>query len=200
MKHGATAFVDDSYPTHLLISFKNNVFFGIHLPDLVRRCRAGRLDLGPSAGGCRREVGPSEPSSQRPRRGDCPRWVGSEELGPNEFGPPSGVFAAESEGGVHGLGGRELVPRVCVTGRHTRDAIAAEPLEQPIDGRTREIKPRGDLRGIAPLLPEPKHDLTDWNGDGPWHDGTSPTRTKTRNTSPYYTILMATLYQTRCPE
>ena len=200
MKHGTAAFVDDSYPTHLLFIFKHDMFFCIHLPDLVRRCRAGRLSLGPSAGGCRREVGPGKPSSQRASRGDCPRWVGSEELGPNEFGSPSRVFAPEIKGCVHGLGGRGLVLRVRVTGRHTRDAIAAEPLEQPIDGRTRQVKPRGDLRGIVPLLPKPKHDLTDWDRDRAWHDATSPTRTKTRNTSPYYTILMATLYQTRCPD
>ena len=89
------------------------------------------------------------------------------------WGLPSRVFAAEREGGVHGFGERVLIRRVCVSGGHTRDAVAAEPLEQPIDGRARDIKPHGDLRGIVSLLPEPKHDLTDRNGDGARHDRTS---------------------------
>jgi hypothetical protein len=169
VEHRATALVNHPKPAHLLLIMKHNMFFCIDLPDLMGHGRAPRLDSRPSAGRRRREVGPREPSAQRPRRGDWPRRVGFEELHSDELRSPGGVLAAQRDSGLHTVGGRRLVPRAAVPRRQGGVAVAAEALEQAIDGRARDPEPLGDLRGVPSLLPEPEHDLTDRDGDGAWH-------------------------------
>ena len=51
--------------------------------------------------------------------------------------------------------------------------LQPESLEQAIDRRARDPEPLGELRGVPSLLPEPKHDLTDWDWDGARHSRTS---------------------------
>jgi hypothetical protein len=157
----------------MLIIMKYDMFFCIHLPDLVGRGRALRVDPRPPARRRRREVGPREPPAQRPRRGNQPCRVGFEELHSDELRPPGGVVAAEVDGGLHIVGRHDLVARAAVPRRHARGTVAPESLEQAIDRRAGNPEPLGDLTGIPSLLPEPEDDLTDRDWDGARHGRTS---------------------------
>jgi hypothetical protein len=173
VEHRAAAFVDQTKPAHMIIMFNSYMFFGIHLPGLVGRGGALGFDSRPPARWRRGEVGPRQPPAQRPRRGNRSRRVGFEELHSDELCPPGGVLTAEVDGGPHTSGRCEVVPRPVIPRRHPRDAVEPESLEQAIDRRARDPEPLGELRGVPSLLPEPKHDLTDWDWDRARHSRTS---------------------------
>jgi len=113
------------------------MFFRIHLPGVVGGGRTPRLGLRPSPGRRRGQAGPREPAPKRARRGDQSQTVPLGEFHADEFGPPRGVIAAEVDRGPDDLGGRGLIGWANISRRDARGTLATEPLEQPIDGRSR---------------------------------------------------------------
>jgi len=199
VKHRAAAFVDESKPADLFSVFEFDMFFRIHLPDLVRRDRSVCFDLGSSACLRRGEFGPREPSTQRPRRGD--RFVGGrfQELNPDELGAPGGMFAAEVDRLLHAVGKGEDVGRSTISGGDACSAVAVEPLKQAIDGRASKSKPVGDLTRLIPFSPEPEHQLADRDGDGARHVWTSRSSDQEKE-SPHDLVRIRQLYQTPWPD
>jgi hypothetical protein len=118
--------------------FQFYMFFRIHLPGVVGGGRTYRLGFRPSPGWRRGQAGPRKPAPKRARRGERLHTVPLGEFHADEFGPPCGVIAAEVDRGFDGLGGRGLIGWADKSRRDTRDTIATEPLEQPIDARSRD--------------------------------------------------------------
>jgi hypothetical protein len=114
------------------------MFFRIHLPGVVGGGRTHRLNFRPSPGWRRGQAGPRKPAPKRARRGERLPTVPLDEFHTDEFGPPRGVIATEVDRGFDGLGRRGLIGWADIARRDTRDAIATEPLEQSIDGRSRD--------------------------------------------------------------
>lgn len=146
------------------------MFLCIHLPGLVGQFRSGHVDARPAPARGRVQVVLHEPPLQRARRGDDLFRHAQEQLQADHAAPPGRVLAAHPQGGLDCVRGLSRGVGGAMVGRHEAfGAGAAEPPEEPSDGRACEPERRGDLMGLTALLPELEHGLTDRNGDGAWH-------------------------------
>jgi hypothetical protein len=80
------------------------------------------------------------------------------------------MFAAQSQGRPDRFGELGLVGRSeRVIGCDARDAVLTKSPDEATNRRARQPQQRGDLTGLAALLPEPEHGLADRSRDGTWH-------------------------------
>jgi hypothetical protein len=119
----------------------SDMFFCIHLPDLVRGGRPGQVGPRWSPRWSGGQVGSHEPALERSLRGDGPSRRLQEELHPDQAGAPGGVLSAEPHSSLHHLGGRGLGDReVPVIRWDAVDAVATKPLEETANGGARQIQ------------------------------------------------------------
>jgi hypothetical protein len=147
------------------------MLFCVHLPGIVGRGRSPRTHPRPPPRRRRGQVATHEPALKGAFRGNRTIRDLLEQMDSDQSGPPGGVLAAQGEGGLHDVGGRDRCGR-SIRSRKARDAVAANPLEQPIDRRDGELERLGDPKDRIPPLPKPEGHLADRLRDGTWHHWT----------------------------
>jgi hypothetical protein len=150
------------------------MFFCVHLPGLVGPGRAGQVDPRPPPRLRRCEAGGREGALECPLRGDGPPRRRLEQMDPDQAGPPGGMLASQSQGGLGQLGGGfRGGGGAAIVGSDRLGTATAEPAEEAANRRGRQPERRGDLAGPLTLLVESEDGLADRCRDGTWHGRTS---------------------------
>jgi hypothetical protein len=140
----------------------------------VGQGRAGQVDPRPTPRLRRRQAGPREAPLEGPLRGGGPPLRRLEQMDPDQAGPPGGMLASQSQGGLGHLGGGIRAARgALIVGRDRLGSATAEPAEEAANRRARQPERCGDLAGPLTLLAESEDGLADRYRDRTWHGRTS---------------------------
>jgi hypothetical protein len=168
----ATALIGHPQPTGLTLH-QGQMLAGVHLPDVVRRLGADVNAPRGATGRGRTQASPVGPALQGAGGGDLVPHAA--ELDAEEFGPPSGVLAAEVQGRVvDGLPLRRPCRRLGAVGGGDRGLIArTEAGDEGPDGTHGEAELDGDAGRGLPIAPSVAKREADGEGDRARH-GSAP--------------------------
>jgi hypothetical protein len=140
----------------------------------VRPGRAGQVDPRPPPWLRRCEAGRREGALECPLGGDGLPRRRLEQMDPDQAGPPGGMLASQSQGGLGHLGeGIGDARGALIIGSDRLGPPEAEPAEEAANRRAGQPERCGDLAGPLTLLVESEDGLADRYRDGTWHGPTS---------------------------